>query len=127
MRPCDCVDHCNAQGLYGSNAGSILFGPISGAESAACPAGAPDLRGTQAAAVVVAGAGSAARLERTMQGLLRRWGHTGEDVRGLFHIYVAVVGGRGWIASGAGEFWVDECLLAGALGQKRDVGQLLSA
>ncbi|KAI8463531.1 MAG: hypothetical protein J3K34DRAFT_526907 [Monoraphidium minutum] len=78
--------------LYGANAGGIFFGPLSGAANATCPKGGPTLRGAQVAAAVLAGAGSAARLERAVRALLRRWGRAPEGVRGQLHLFVAVDG-----------------------------------
>lgn len=71
-----------------------MFGPIDGDGDAACPPGAPPVRGAQAAVVVLAGGGgegAAARLEATVQALLQRLGAAGDGVRGLFHAYVATV------------------------------------
>jgi hypothetical protein len=78
--------------LVKSGGGGALIGPIDGAESAVCPKGvAPQRDSQQTALVVMAGAGSAGRLHATMEDLLQRLERADEDVRGLFHVYIAVV------------------------------------
>jgi len=91
------------QHLYAQGAGGIWIGPIDGAEAAACPTGvSPQAGGQQTALVVMAGAGSAGRLQATLQELLGVLGRAGEEVRGLFHLYVGVVSGWGLRVAGLG-------------------------
>lgn len=44
--------------------------------------------------MIVAGAGSAGPLERTVQALLQQMGRVPDDVRALFHVYIALVSGQ---------------------------------
>ncbi|GBF90117.1 hypothetical protein Rsub_03250 [Raphidocelis subcapitata] len=79
--------------LFKAGGGGYLLGPIDGAEGAACPAGvASRLGAPQTALVVLAGSGSAGRLQRTMSELLATMRAAGEEVAGLFHIYIGVDG-----------------------------------
>jgi hypothetical protein len=80
------------QELFKSGGGGYLLGPIDGGEGAACPTGvASRLGAPQTALVVLAGSGSAGRLQKTMSELLGTMRTAGEEVAGLFHIYVGVV------------------------------------
>jgi hypothetical protein len=72
---------------------SLSMGPLAGADSAACPRSRPARPRSQLATAlaVVAGPGSAARLEGTIHELLAHWSRARDDVRGMYHVYIVVV------------------------------------